>query len=254
MKRSDGKQLEDYVFENINEFFERDIIPIKKSFCSIHRNKKYFSDLRQNYINFENVVECFSVEKNENAQPFLAIVFECKDTNRKVEVGEIEEFAHKINQGLGLRIKGYIVTKSGFQSSTLNIAKKLGIGLIRILPDENKGFAHAIACNINHLYTIEQIRTGYLFALCGITNNFDTQTEFLWHCNSVISDGQSIKYAIFRELIRSKFKFQQSEYCHFKKKKNLCYEINVRNATKYVDDMYLKYKQELEQRDKWKKL
>ena len=71
----------------------------------------------------------------------MVIVFECKNTTRTVEVSEIEEFNIKIDShALGFRIKGYVITRRGFQKGSINMAKKLGTGLIRFIPDEQVDF------------------------------------------------------------------------------------------------------------------
>jgi len=231
-KGNNGKNLEDYVYENIIKFFKSDILPLKKELCVCHRERQYYSDLRKNFIKFENVVECFSESIENRKQPFLSIIFECKDYNRKVEVGEVEEFSHKINQGLGFRVKGYIITSCGFQSSAFNVAQKLGIGLIRILPEENQQMAFFLASCKCYFYTLEERKKGYLSALCGDTDNFDTETEFIWDNKYIISEHYSIRFVIFRELIRNKIKFSKTKECHFERKKSICDEFLVRNVTK----------------------
>jgi hypothetical protein len=151
-----GNTLEDDVFRMLEELMTEGDIPVNKEYCKIYRKKNYFSAIRGSDVRFENIIEVFNKDNfyTTDAQPSLVIIIECKNHLRQVEVGEIDEFSSKINHPFGFRIKGYMVSRTGFQSGTVNTANKLGIGLIRILPNDQVGKSsvqHISYCRPNHV-------------------------------------------------------------------------------------------------------
>jgi hypothetical protein len=131
-----GMALEDEVFNALPGAIKDGNLPVRNDLCKIHRRKDYYSETRKGNVKFENVIEIYSDSNfsEPNAQPLLVMVFECKDTGRRVEVGEVDEFSSKLSHQYGFATKGFIVTRYGFQKGALGTARSRGIGLIRLLP------------------------------------------------------------------------------------------------------------------------
>ena len=64
------------------------------------------------------------------------MIFECKSRGRAVTVETVDEFTGRLQSGLGFRPKGFIVSDAGFSQAAINTARHDGIGLIRMLPDD----------------------------------------------------------------------------------------------------------------------
>ena len=137
-----GNNFEDRVHALLPKLIEDSKVPVNRDSCEFFRTKKYYSPDREGEIQFENVIEVYSVQndKVDTKQPFLSIIFECKNYNSRVGVDEVEEFLSKLQQIKGFRTKGYMVTTYGFQKGALNLARNLGIGLIRVMPDNQVEF------------------------------------------------------------------------------------------------------------------
>lgn len=98
--------------------------------AKVCRRPAYLSRLRG-----ANIVFDVSVEAWEDAatEPSLIWVIECKDyPDRRVEVGEIEEFAQKLDQIAPMRVKGTVITRLGFQGAALTFAAAQGISLFTL--------------------------------------------------------------------------------------------------------------------------
>lgn len=95
----------------------------------IFQKKEYYSERRKSNIKFDITVESYF----SNAKQYSILnIFECKYLNKYVSVEDIEEFESKISQVGEHDTKGTIITNIGFSKSTVNIAKSLKIGLIKI--------------------------------------------------------------------------------------------------------------------------
>ena len=97
--------------------------------CTVIEKPKYFSKARDADIEFDVAIE---LRLNKDSKlPHVIWIWECKDDpNRKVGVGEIEEFAQKLTQ-VGAH-KGTVVTRKGFQSGAVAVAKSLRMGLVTL--------------------------------------------------------------------------------------------------------------------------
>lgn len=133
-----GNKLEDQVFSLLPELVEKQILPVRTECCKFHRKKGYFSQDRRKNIFFENVIEVFSSAPRIDSedQPTFVVIFECKNyKGYEVEVGHVESFFGKLEQLRGFRPKGYMISRDGFGEGGVNFARSRGIGLIRLLPD-----------------------------------------------------------------------------------------------------------------------
>lgn len=201
-----GNALEDEVFSLIPIWLETLTLPYPKDDCRIHRRKPCFSKIRESDINFENVVEIYSAVnlRSENPQPALVAIMECKNTKRPVTIEEIEEFKSKLDGVLGFRTKGYLVTRVGFTASSVRMSRNLGIGLIRIIPENQLDF-------VMHYMTLDAMKTRArglasrtLRALTHPSYISDQQTEFCSDDGCAFEAvGAMLSYAINSRVARS---------------------------------------------------
>ncbi|MBB4100753.1 restriction endonuclease [Sphingomonas kyeonggiensis] len=145
MDRNDGKDLEQQVANLVEGLIASGDLPYRPELVRFREKAKYYSRTREAEVDFENVLEVYVKDNmgKEGAQPTHVIVFECKDHGRAVEVKLIDELVGRLAGGYGFNMKGYVVTRKGFQSGALATARNNGIGLIKIMPDDKiKFFAH----------------------------------------------------------------------------------------------------------------
>ena len=114
----------------VAHFMEKSILQgkwgIHANTAIVKRKPKYFSRDREKAIVFDVSVEVCPVENP--GELLLLWLIECKDyPDRKVEVGEVEEFHTKMLQVRAS--KGTIFTRFGFDSGALTYAKSHRIGL-----------------------------------------------------------------------------------------------------------------------------
>lgn len=134
--RNTGMALEDEVFALLHKMLERDELVYKKDRCRLFRRKGYYSPDRDGLVNFENVIEVFrSTDFNDDTKPAHVVFYECKDSGRNVEVGEIDEIVARLGVSFGFSMKSYVVTRNGFARGALNTANSKGIGLIKLMPE-----------------------------------------------------------------------------------------------------------------------
>jgi hypothetical protein len=62
-------------------------------------------------------------------------VCECKDHSGAIPVDDVEEFKAKLDQITGANRKGIMAVTGALQQSALKYARANGIGVVRILPD-----------------------------------------------------------------------------------------------------------------------
>ncbi len=102
--------------------------------AEIFRRKGYFSRDRNKEIITDISIELYFTSRKE---PSLIWVFECKDySSGRIPIDDVEEFHAKLEQIGQDKTKGTIVTNSALEGSALNYARSKGIGLIRLLPDD----------------------------------------------------------------------------------------------------------------------
>lgn len=151
MGHNDGKELESQVAELVTKMVASGELPYRSELVRFKSKAKYFSRTRNAEVDFENVLEVYVSDNFEDAdaQPTHVVIFECKDHGRLVEVGKIDELVGRLAGGYGFNIKGYMVTRKGFQSGALATARSNGIGLIKIMPDEKVKFlAHFVTLDM----------------------------------------------------------------------------------------------------------
>lgn len=133
-----GDKLEDQVFALLPQWVKKGLLAVSTKQAEYKRMAVYHSSNRNGPIKFENCVECYAPGSRigPNANPGLVLIFECKSRGRKVDIGVVEELSGRLTSGLGFRPKGFIVSDAGYTATAISSAKANGIGLIRIMPDD----------------------------------------------------------------------------------------------------------------------
>lgn len=124
-----GTKLEIQVFDLVSKMLKDDNFIVPKKTSKVFKKKGYYSSKREKDIIFDVTIE--TTLPGANKYSVLTII-ECKNLNKSVSVDDIEEFSSKINQVGEHNTKGIVITTHSFQESALSIAKKEGIGLVRL--------------------------------------------------------------------------------------------------------------------------
>lgn len=124
-----GTKLENQVYDLIVKLLKDGDFIVPQKTSKVFKKKGYYSSKREKNIVFDITIE--TTLPNANAYSLLTII-ECKNLYKKVSVDDIEEFGSKINQVGEHNTKGIMITTHSFQESTLKIAAKEGIALIKL--------------------------------------------------------------------------------------------------------------------------
>lgn len=128
-----GDAFENKVFKNIKQLAESGDLGSNPSCCRLFQKKGYYSRDRGSDIVVDISIEVWLPDADRWS---MLWVCECKDYSKAVPVDDIEEFKAKLNQITGVNVKGLFATSSAFQSGALNYSRSNGIGLLRLLPDD----------------------------------------------------------------------------------------------------------------------
>ena len=128
-----GNSFEDIVFLAMKEELKNDCLGLSSSCCKVFQKKAYFSRDRRSNIVVDISIEVWIPGAKEYS---LLWVCECKDYVHPVRVDDVEEFKAKLDQIAGKNIKGVFATRSAMQKGALTYAQSNGIGVVRILQDE----------------------------------------------------------------------------------------------------------------------
>lgn len=130
---SKGTAFEDRVYQSLKQELESGQLCVSPKAAKIFRKKGYYSKDRDKDINTEISVEVTLPSKE---RPSLIWIFECKDYRGSIPVNDVEEFHAKLQQIGEDNTKGTIVISGALQGGALNYARAKGIGVIRLLPDD----------------------------------------------------------------------------------------------------------------------
>lgn len=130
---SKGNAFEERVFEALKTELENERLCAAPKHAKIVRHKSYHSRDRGSDIITDISIEVFLPNR---AKPSLVWIFECKDYSGAIPVDDIEEFHAKIQQISQDNTKGSIVTSGALQRAARSYAEAKGIGVIRLLPDD----------------------------------------------------------------------------------------------------------------------
>jgi len=128
-----GDRFEDKVFSNISDLVESGYLGLNPDCCRLFQKKGYYSRDRDSDIIVDISIEVWMPGADKWS---MLWVCECKDYSGAIPVDDVEEFKAKLNQITGVNVKGLFTTSSAFQRGALSYARSNGIGLLRLLPEE----------------------------------------------------------------------------------------------------------------------
>jgi hypothetical protein len=129
---SKGDAFEQRVYNALAEELRNERLCASPRSAKIFRKKRYYSRDRQAEIVTDVSIEAFLPERE---QPSLVWIFECKNYTGSIPVDDVEEFHAKLQQIGEDNTKGSFVTSGSFQRGALAYARSKGIGVVRLLPD-----------------------------------------------------------------------------------------------------------------------
>jgi len=122
-----GDVLEEKSFELFSQMLSDDRFYVPGKSSKIFRKRKYYSKDREADIIFDMAIETTF----QGAETYsLLTLFECKNYDNSVQVGDVESFSDRVKQVGGH--KAIMVTTSPFEKSALKIAQTRKIGIVRI--------------------------------------------------------------------------------------------------------------------------
>lgn len=128
-----GNALENKVFNLLQKELIEGRLGIIPSSAKIFQKKGYYSKEREKDIVVDISIEIWPPEAENYA---LLWVCECKNYGHSVPVDDLEEFKAKLDQIAGKNVKVVIATRNSFQSGSITYARNQGIGLVRVMPDD----------------------------------------------------------------------------------------------------------------------
>lgn len=135
-----GNRLEDKLYEILADLIERDEFEDYKKEClSLYKKPVYYSDTREDNIEFDVAIEVSDPKKKETHKPRHTLIFECKNYNKPVNVNAVERFVKQtedIVKSVG-NVKPIFVTNVGVTKNAENYLKNNGCGYI-LLPDNQE--------------------------------------------------------------------------------------------------------------------
>lgn len=134
-----GDNFEDLVFKKVQELLKNHQLGLSPSQAKIFKKKGYLSKNRNSDIIVDIAIEVWPPNANNYS---LLWVCECKNYSGLVPVNDVEEFKAKLDQIAGKNVKGVIASRNALQRGALDYARSNGIGVVRILPDDQVDWIH----------------------------------------------------------------------------------------------------------------
>src|SRR3989338_851740 len=128
-----GDAFEQRVYDALAEELRNERLCASPRNAKIFKKKAYYSRDRGASIFTDVSIELFLPGRE---RPSLVWNFECKHYASTIPVDDIEEFHAKLQQIREDNTKGTFVTSGALQRSALAYAQSKGIGVIRLLPDD----------------------------------------------------------------------------------------------------------------------
>ena len=128
-----GTAFENRVAAAIEAELGADRLGLSPASARSYRRKAYYSRDRG-----ADIITDFSIEVWLPSADTWSILWvcECKDYSGSVPVDDVEEFKAKLDQIAGANKKGVLAVSGGLQASALRYARSNGIGVIRLLPND----------------------------------------------------------------------------------------------------------------------
>jgi len=128
-----GDAFEDEIYSLLKRELENGRLGIDANCAQIWQKKAYYSKDREKDVVVDIAIEVWPPGADNYA---LLWVCECKDCDSGIPVDDIEEFKAKLDQIAGKNVKGVVATRRAFQKGALTYARNQGIGVVRVMPDD----------------------------------------------------------------------------------------------------------------------
>ena len=128
-----GNAFEDRVFAAVKLELAGDRLGLSPRLGRAFKKKGYYSSDRDSDIVVDISIEVWLPGADQWS---MLWVCECKDYSGAIPVDDVEEFKAKLDQISGANRKGVVAVTGAVQVSALNYARSQGIGIVRILPDD----------------------------------------------------------------------------------------------------------------------
>lgn len=224
-----GSIFEEIVFNYFNYLIKNGYFGFTKDQCLLTQQKAYYSKDREKEIVFDLSLELFFPQQDI---PFLIILIECKNYDKKVPIDDIEEFSSKVSQISTHKTKALCITTKGFQEGALTFSKNKGISLWRITQHQPHEIilnrTKARLSNLNNQFYSALTEENYGYQNYG---NIFIQTPF----RNTFYPKELIKDMILDLGL-------QSEYARSKEKQNVPYK-SKEDLEKFAESIFLKFSQ-----------
>lgn len=149
-----GNAYEDRVFSYFSSLIQQEDIPSLQKHSKLFKHKKYQCTAYSREIDTDISIETYNPIANSAGWSSL-IIIECKCYNHTVDISDYDEFCKKLDYISEYGIKGIMVTTKGFSSTTIEMARKMHIGLV-VMSDERIDWLVSRDINVEseHLMTI----------------------------------------------------------------------------------------------------
>lgn len=128
-----GNKFEDEVFSAISAELTEGHLGLVDRHCKLFQKKGYYSRDRDSEIIVDISIEVWLPGASIWS---MLWVCECKDYSGSLPVDDVEEFKSKLDQITGKNVKGLMAVTGALQRGALNFARSNGIGVVRVLPNE----------------------------------------------------------------------------------------------------------------------
>ena len=128
-----GTAFENRVFAAVQAELTADRLGLSPALARPYVRKAYYSRDRDADIITDVSIEVWIPSADSWS---ILWVCECKDYSGSVPVDDVEEFKAKLDQIAGANKKGVMAVSGALQGSALRYARANGIGVIRLLPDD----------------------------------------------------------------------------------------------------------------------
>lgn len=128
-----GNAFEDRVFDAVKAELQGDRLGLSPTLAKPFKKKGYYSRDREGDIIVDVSIEVWLPSADRWS---MLWVCECKDYSSSIPVDDVEEFKAKLDQIAGANKKGVMAISGALQTGALKFARANGIGVIRLLPDD----------------------------------------------------------------------------------------------------------------------
>lgn len=137
-----GAEFENKVFDYVSSLLDTEgFLGATKKYSKVFKHKKYKCASSDREIVFDITIETYNAQSSNEEWSSL-IVIECKNYGKKVDIGDLDELAGKMNLISRSGIKGCMVTTVGYSITEINQAKKDHIALTVFANDEMEWYAY----------------------------------------------------------------------------------------------------------------